>query len=98
LPNSAKIRAIIYCPQALQSTAHPQGAIRGLDLVGFTAQRSGHKPKTAACCLDGNITRGFVRVVDEFIKMHARIWSNTQVTVIVKLQVGLTGLPGANRL
>ena len=50
-----------------------QGAIRDLNLVGVTSQRSGCKSKHTACCLDGNIASGFVRVVDEFIKMHARI-------------------------
>jgi hypothetical protein len=47
--------------------------IRDLNLVGVTSQRSGCKSKHTACCLDGNIASGFVRVVGEFIKMHARI-------------------------
>src|SRR5262249_1880925 len=85
-------------PRPPASTAHAKGAIRGLDLVGFTTLRSGHKWKRAARCLDGNITSGFVRVVDEFIKMHARICAHFEIAIVFELQIYLTGLPGANRL
>src|SRR5215831_2423057 len=48
--------------------------------------------------LHGNITRGFVRVVDEFIKMHARICAHFEIAIVFELQIHLTALPGADRL
>jgi tetratricopeptide (TPR) repeat protein len=42
-------------------------------------------------------TRRFIRVIDELVEPYARFWTHTEITVVVKPQIGHASIPRVNQ-